>query len=148
NSVKRPVHFYKNPLTRGSRSMKDETVSPSKPPSFVPHNSDYPQGIRLVLRSALYLILIGAIGIAAYSAFRLVQERAHVAELQEHLATSRGLIQPVRKRLAAEFSDKDGRLLADPPTDPQQLLDPDALVLAHYVDAEEETQLIDWDDLK
>ena len=58
------------------------------------------------------------------------------------------MIQPVQKRLAPEYSDRDGRLLADPPSDPKALLDPDELVLAHYVDADVDKQLVDWDALQ
>ena len=38
--------------------------------------------------------------------------------------------------------------MADVPSDPATLLDPDTLVLAHYIDADAETQLVDWDALR
>jgi len=100
-----------------------------------------------LLRAAFYMTLVVAIGTTAYAVIRLVQEKVRIAEAQDHLAASRGLIRPVRKRLAPQFSDKHGRLLADTPTDPKQLLDPDTLVLAHYNDAEEDVQLVDWNAL-
>jgi phosphonate transport system substrate-binding protein len=35
-------------------------------------------------------------------------------------------------------------LLADAPGDPDKLIDPDTLILAHYVDADDDAQLVDW----
>ena len=56
--------------------------------------------------------------------------------------------QKPQKHLMPEYTDKADRLLADPPSDPERLLDPDTLVLAHYVDAEEDVQLVDWGSLQ
>ena len=39
-------------------------------------------------------------------------------------------------------------MLADPPSDPKDLLNPDTLVLAHYVDGDVDKQLVDWDALQ
>ena len=66
----------------------------------------------------------------------------------DHLSELRGLVQPVQKHLAPEYSDKDGRLLADPPSNRKDLLDPDTLVLAHYIDADVDKQLVDWEALQ
>ena len=83
-----------------------------------------------------------------YTTFRAWQDRAVMQDSVDHLTELRGLVQPVQKHLAAEYSDKEGRLLADPPSDPANLLDPDTLVLAHYIDADVETQMVDWDALQ
>ena len=70
-----------------------------------------------VLRRVVYLGL-AALAVIAFATFRLSQERAHVTKAQDRLVASRGLIAPVRKRLAADYTDKQNRLLADVPTDP------------------------------
>ncbi len=101
-----------------------------------------------VLRRVVYLGLAGALAVIAFATFRLSQERAHVTEAQDRLVASRGLIAPDRKRLAADYTDKQNRLLADVPTDPTGWLDPETLVLAHYEDADAETQLVDWEGLQ
>ncbi|MBI2826489.1 MAG: PhnD/SsuA/transferrin family substrate-binding protein [Planctomycetia bacterium] len=74
-----------------------------------------------------------------------MQERADLQVAQSRLVAQHGLLQPARKRLAPEYSDKDGGFLADPPVDPRQWFDPDTLVLAYYKDAEVETQPVDWE---
>jgi phosphonate transport system substrate-binding protein len=50
------------------------------------------------------------------------------------------------KKLAPEFTDRDGRLLADPPSSPDQLLDPQTLVLAHLDSTDPETPSVNWDE--
>jgi hypothetical protein len=88
----------------------------------------------------VYLAVIGAVGFMAYSAFRATQDQAVLKASQDRLVANHGLIQPIRRHLAPEYMDKDGGLLADPPTDAKQLLIPNTLVLAHYEDDEVDTQ--------
>jgi len=101
-----------------------------------------------VVRIIAYLAVVGAIGLLALNFYRAAQDRAVMRESADHLTEQRGLIQPVQKHMAPEYSDRAGRLLADPPDDPQALLDPNELVLAHYVDADVDKQLVDWDALQ
>lgn len=56
---------------------------------------------------------------------------------------STGLVEPRGKHLAPEFTDKDGRLLADPPA-ADQLLDPQTLVVAHLAQSDPDTPAISW----
>ena len=68
-----------------------------------------------------------------------------MTETEDRLVAWHGIVEPVRKRLAPEYADKSGRLVADRPSEPEKLIDPDTLVLAHYQDAEVETQAVDWE---
>jgi phosphonate transport system substrate-binding protein len=101
-----------------------------------------------VVRTILYAALICAIGTAGYATFRATQEQAASRDSQDRLVAYHGLMQATGKRLAPPYKDKDGNLLADAPSDPQKLLDPETLVLAHYKDADADTQLVDWDALQ
>jgi phosphonate transport system substrate-binding protein len=111
-------------------------------------NSGSSSPIHLILRTLLYVSFAGALAIMGYAAFRATQDRTALKASADRLMAQRGLIQSIRKHLAPEYSDTKGRLFADPPSDPQQLLDPDVLVLAHYTDADVDTQPIDWDDMQ
>jgi phosphonate transport system substrate-binding protein len=104
--------------------------------------------MHLILRTGVYISFAGALAIMGYAAFRATQERAALTASVDRLTAQRGLIQTTRKHLAPEYSDASGHLLADPPSDPKQLLDPDTLVLAHYADADVDTQPIDWEDMQ
>ncbi|HEV3415830.1 MAG TPA: PhnD/SsuA/transferrin family substrate-binding protein [Pirellulales bacterium] len=86
--------------------------------------------------------------VVAYNEYRARQDQAALKAAQDILVTKHGLVQPARKHLAPEYSDKDDRLVADPPSDPKQLLDPDTLTLAHYQDAKAKKQAVDWDALQ
>jgi phosphonate transport system substrate-binding protein len=48
------------------------------------------------------------------------------------------------KQLSPEYTDKNGRLLADPPTNLADLIDPSTLVVASTEDADVENQQVDW----
>ncbi len=99
-----------------------------------------------LLRTGMYLLLAATLGMTALAIFHVVQDRAALRATEDRLVAWHGLNQTVHKRLAAEYKDQDGGLLADPPSDPQKWLDPDTLVLAHYIDADAETQIVAWED--
>ncbi len=101
-----------------------------------------------ILRTVLYLCLAGVMGIMGYDAYRGRQDEAAMKKGQDRLVAAHGLVQPAHKRLAPEYSDKDGSLLADPPGNPADWLDPDTLVVAHYDDADVDEQLVDWNDFQ
>ena len=84
------------------------------------------------------------VGVTGYAAYQLMQERTLVSQREAELVASSGLVAPARKRLAAEYGDKQGRLLADPPSDPAQFLDPEKLVFAHEVSTESDSPEVDW----
>jgi hypothetical protein len=100
-----------------------------------------------LIRVIAYLGIVFAVGVTGYYGYRALQahsvEEASIAKLTE----LRGLTQPVLKHLAEEYRDTDGNLLADPPDDSASLLDPETLVLSHYIDAEADVQLVDWEAL-
>jgi phosphonate transport system substrate-binding protein len=103
-----------------------------------------------LLRTGLYLLLAAVLAMTALAAFHAVQDRAALRATEERLVAKHGLGQTVHKKLAAGYLDKDGGLLADPPTDAAKLLDPDTLVLAHYIDADldADKQIVAWKDLQ
>jgi len=98
-----------------------------------------------MVRGALLIGLAAAIAIICFTTFRAAQERAALRASQDRLVAYHGLTPMTHKRLAPDYTDKDGGLLADPPADPAQRLDPDTLVIAHYQDADADTQLVDWE---
>ncbi len=95
------------------------------------------------------ILLAAVLGAAAlligFNLFRGAQEQANLRASQDRLVAYHGLTAPGRKRLAPMYEDKQGRMVADAPADAEKLLDPDTLVLAHYQDADTETQLVDWE---
>ncbi|HEY4310370.1 MAG TPA: PhnD/SsuA/transferrin family substrate-binding protein [Pirellulales bacterium] len=101
-----------------------------------------------LLRTGLYLLLAGTLGMTALGTFHVMQDRANLRATEDRLVAWHGLNKTVNKRLAATYKDADGGLLADPPSDPQQWLDPDTLVLAHYIDADADAQIVAWEDLQ
>jgi phosphonate transport system substrate-binding protein len=111
-------------------------------------NSGSGRFVRAILWTVLFLTITTALAMMGYAAFRATQEQTGLKVSADRLKQLRGLIQPARKRLAPEYSDREGRLLADPPNDPEQRFDPDTLVLAHYTDADADTQSVDWDDFQ
>jgi phosphonate transport system substrate-binding protein len=103
-----------------------------------------------LLRTGLYLLMAAVLGMTALSAFHAVQDRAALRATEERLVAKHGLAQTIHKKLAAGYQDKDGGLLADPPTDAAKFIDPETLVLAHYVDADldADKQIVAWKDLQ
>jgi phosphonate transport system substrate-binding protein len=79
----------------------------------------------------LFLCLIAAVLFVGNEAVRTMQARDSEKQTEEKTVQSAGLIAPAAKGLAARFTDSRGRLLADPPAQPDQLIDPDVLVVAH-----------------
>ncbi len=122
----------------------------STPNSSSPAAADWGSGrtVRIVLRTVAYICVAAAFGLVAFNTYSTMRDRATMLESVDHLTELRGLIQPVLKHLASEYSDRGGRLLADPPSDQKDLIDPDTLVLAHYIDADADKQFVDWEALQ
>jgi phosphonate transport system substrate-binding protein len=97
------------------------------------------------VRAALYGGVAAAVAIVAYVAARYAEERSSLKQSQDRLVSQIGLIQPVAKRLAPAYLDKDGGLVADPPGEPDKLMDPEQLVVAHYDGDEDDTERVAWD---
>jgi len=125
-----------------------EAFGSTSDPSSQASSATSNRAVGSVLRAIAYLSVAGALTMVGFGAYRMVQDRAVMFETRDHLNEQRGLIQPVKKHLDAEYIDTDGNLLADLPGDQGKLINPDTLVLAHYIDAEVEKQLVDWDALK
>jgi phosphonate transport system substrate-binding protein len=99
--------------------------------------------IGVLARLALFLCLIGALVYAGNAAIRTLDARNSEKLTEEKTVQSTGLIVPIPKSLASRFSDKQGRLVADPPNSPGQLVDPDPIVVAH-IEGTEDNPSIDW----
>jgi phosphonate transport system substrate-binding protein len=133
--------------------MNDASGSTHGNPSFAAGRNETGQSgsagnQRTILRSGLYFCFaLVVLGMLSYVRFRSQQDAAAVKESQDRLVAFHGLAPIASKRLSPEYTDKDGDLLADAPRDPKDWLDPDTLVLAHYKDADADTQLVDWDAL-
>lgn len=93
--------------------------------------------------SSLAVVLI-YVGIAAQQVMR---GRDAVRQSEAQMVASAGLTDAGDKGLAANFTDKQGRLLADPPTSPEQLLDPQTLVVAH-IDGADATPGSSWSEFE
>jgi phosphonate transport system substrate-binding protein len=91
-------------------------------------------GIVLVV---FVLMMIG--GAVAY--YMLVQAplQARIADENNMLIRLSGLQNPVSNRLDSKYVDANGDLVADPPTDPAQLIDPPTLVFS-YVAVDDPTE--------
>jgi phosphonate transport system substrate-binding protein len=98
----------------------------------------------MVARLALFLCLVAAIVYSgnAYWQTRAADENRTVTEASAVRAM--GLVSADAKHLSAGFTDSQGTLLADPPTDPSKLVDPATLVLAHLDETDADTAIVDW----
>ena len=97
-----------------------------------------------LLRVTIYLALAAVIAFALFAGYQTMMAKASLNQTQATVVSGMGLTEMTEKHLAPEYSDKSGRLLADPPTDPAALIDPGTLVLAYTGDADTETQTVDW----
>jgi len=96
-----------------------------------------------LFRFFLFACLTAAILYAANMAMRTYQARDSERLTEEKTVQSFGLITPVIKPLASQFTDSQGRLLADPPQAASQLMNPDTIVFAHIIGTDENPG-IDW----
>jgi phosphonate transport system substrate-binding protein len=95
------------------------------------------------MRVVLYLGLFVTVGIVAYMGVQASQARSQLKTAQDKSVVGLG-IEINSKHLAAEYSDKTGRLLADPPADPSRLIDPDAIEVAYIDDVDADASEVDW----
>ncbi len=129
--------------------MHSDSSSPVGPGFRGSPNTSASSGrLRWAVRSSLYLGLAAVVIVALLGMFKLQQDRAVATASENRLVASQGVIAPMRKRLSPEYTDKQGRLLADAPTSAADLLDPPSLVLAHNVDTEADAPPVDWDGLR
>jgi phosphonate transport system substrate-binding protein len=112
-----------------------------------PPSSGRPTGgsgnIGVWARLILFICLIGALLYAGNAAMKTLDARNSEKLTEDKTVQSFGLIAPTPKSLAGRFTDSQGRLLADPPTSPDQLVNPDTIVVAH-IEGTEDNPSIDW----
>ena len=89
---------------------------------------------RIIPVSLLGRRLLVYVGIAAMAT---VNEREIVRQSEDRAVANAGLTNVGRKILLAKFTDKQGRLLADPPASADQWINPDTIVVAHISGADE-----------
>lgn len=92
----------------------------------------------------MLLILAGVLAFAVEAGHQAMVAKSNNDQAQQQMVHAMGLITPAPKGLAGEFSDSQGRLLADPPADPSQLIDPQTIVVAHLESSDPETPAVDW----
>jgi phosphonate transport system substrate-binding protein len=104
---------------------------------------DAPAPIKPQIRNGLFsgwsklLLMLCILASVTYVAAEALQTMKQKQASQDAVVASMGLVTPAPKGLASKFTDKQGTLLADPPTSPDQLLDPDTLVIAHLGNTDE-----------
>jgi phosphonate transport system substrate-binding protein len=82
---------------------------------------------------------VAAIGAALYMVWIKIPKQQNQEMNEELVLRTVGLAKPVSNRLAERYTDADGDLVADTPTDASQLIDPDTLVFS-YVAVEDPTE--------
>ena len=111
-----------------------------------PEPSHHPSNACLRLaRPIVYACMAAAVAAVAYAGYQAIQARTALRESQDKMVESFDLTTPTRRHLAAQYTDKNGRLLPDAPTDPEKLLNPDTIVLSYGEDSDVEIQPVNWD---
>ncbi len=88
-------------------------------------------------RIILFICLIAPMIYVGLAARETIHENNSLRQTQDRALASAGLTILHPKTLSPKFTDKDGRLLADPPTAADQWINPDTLVVAHIAGADE-----------
>ena len=116
-------------------------------PASGPPSAGGPAGgsgnVGVLARLILFVCLIAAIFYAGNAAMRTFEARNSAKLTEDKTVQSFGLIAPAPRSLASRFSDSQGRLVADPPSSPDQFIDPDPIVVAHILGTEDNPS-IDW----
>jgi phosphonate transport system substrate-binding protein len=101
----------------------------------------------VVYGSLLVLLVAAALGVSAYYYMTILRPVQANAASNEHMAAQIVGLSNIRivHHLSADFTDSQGNLVADPPTDPSKLADPDTLVLSWIG---EDNQTYSADDFK
>ena len=101
---------------------------------FRPLISGYPG---LIARILLFLCLAGAL---VYSGFMLAEtsrDKESLRQAETQTVARFGLGGTGIKKLSDKFTDKQGRLLADPPASADQIINPETIVVAHITGVDE-----------
>src|SRR5262245_36522414 len=102
---------------------------------------------RWVVQTALILSLAVA-GVVGTAVARNAERLKSVPQRQAELIGYKGLDTSSQSRLSTKYSDRNGDLLADPPTSASEFIDPATLVLAHYVGDDLGKGKVDWNALR
>jgi phosphonate transport system substrate-binding protein len=125
-----------------------ESTSPALHPESQHAPGDSAAQLLKLARSAMYLCIAAVALVLAYAAYQVQQARSLSQQSENALVHQIGVIAPTAKHLAPRYTDKQGRLLADPPMDPSQLLDPDTIVVAYAEDSDLDVQPIAWNEFQ
>jgi phosphonate transport system substrate-binding protein len=102
------------------------------------------RGLRQWGRPALYFGLALVVVIMGRALYLASQESATMRRGQDRLVANHGLLPPGRKRLSPDYADANGDLVADPPAEQTRWVDPETLVVAHYLGDEADADPLDW----
>jgi phosphonate transport system substrate-binding protein len=131
--------------------MSDENQAPAPPPTSPAPVPAAPSasrgGFRIWGRLVLLFCLVVTVGYVGADAVRTISERNTTLALEQNAVSNCGLIVAPPKTLASRFTDVSGRLLADPPSSPDQLVDPDTLTIVH-LDNSDEVPGPSWEDFE
>jgi phosphonate transport system substrate-binding protein len=101
-------------------------------------NPSFPKGHHGVWeRRVLFLSLIALMIYVGIAAVNTVREKETLRQTEDRTVASAGLKGAGQKGLSAKFTDKQGRLLADPPASSDQWINPDTIVVAHIAGVDE-----------
>ena len=118
-------------VSESTPGASPQQVRPNRPAS----------GLRLFFWGCAFVV-VGFV-IKSYLEYRSAS--ADVQVVQASTVRSTGLVQVADRHLAPEFTDAQNRLLADPPASPDQLQDPQTIVLGRWESTDAETPSIPWD---
>jgi len=96
------------------------------------------------VRVVLYLALAATVAYVVYRGVEVSQARAQLKKAQDKSVVRIGVVEATEKHLAPQYSDKAGRLLADPPADASQLINPDTIEVAYIDDPDADASEVDW----
>lgn len=100
------------------------------------------------VRIVIWLCLAVVVGFSLDSARQTWVSRSDASGNSASVVRTMGLVQTGSKRLAPQFIDAKGRLLADPPTAPGQFIDPPTLIVAHIDSTDAENPGLSWLDFE
>ncbi len=101
----------------------------------------------MVARTGMLICLILAICYTGHAFWQTREADDSQRLADEASVRATGLIvQAAPKHLASSFTDTQGRLLADPPTDPSKFADPATFVVGHLPESDPDSPVISWSD--
>jgi phosphonate transport system substrate-binding protein len=123
-------------------------ATPESQPAKASTSPKLPSAAVRIARAVLYLGLAAAVGAVAYAYYQTIEAKSLSRKSQDSLVHQYGVTEPVRRQLAAGYTDTKGRLLADPPSDPARLLNPETILVAYDEDSDLDVQPIAWDEFR